>query len=104
MHDLTSLHRDLLVVIAGLDDPSGQTIKNELIKYYGDDVATGNLYSNLDQLVSKGLVEKGSLDGRTNYYQLARRGTRVLEDRQAWERDQLHDRVPSAAPRGATSR
>lgn len=96
MHDLTSLHRDLLVVIAGLDDPSGQEVKEELADYYGDDINFGNLYSNLDRLVRKGLVDKGAIDGRTNYYRLTRRGRRVMEDRRSWENEQISDRIPVA--------
>jgi len=85
MHDLTGFQRDLLYVIAGLDEPHGLAIKEELEGYYESDVNHGRLYPNLDTLVEKGLVEKGQRDRRTNFYSLTRRGERELDARQDWE-------------------
>ena len=85
MHDLTGFQRDLLYVIAGLDDPHGLAIKEELEGYYESEVNHGRLYPNLDTLVEKGLVEKGQRDRRTNCYTLTRRGERELDARQDWE-------------------
>lgn len=85
MHDLTGFQRDCLFVIAGLGEPKGLAIKSELDEYYGDDINHGRLYPNLDVLVDKGLVEKGKIDDRTNYYALTRRGERELEARREWE-------------------
>ena len=85
MHDLTGFQRDLLIVIAGLEEPHGLAIKEELEDYYESDVNHGRLYPNLDELVSKGLVEKGQKDRRTNVYRLTARGDRELSARQNWE-------------------
>jgi len=85
MHDLTGFQRDLLYVIAGLDEPHGLAIKDELEGYYESEVNHGRLYPNLDTLVEKGLVEKGQRDRRTNFYTLTRRGERELDARQDWE-------------------
>jgi PadR family transcriptional regulator PadR len=85
MHDLTGFQRDLLVVIAGLDEPHGLAVKEELEEYYGTEVTHGRLYPNLDELVEKGLVEKGQKDRRTNVYHLTQRGRRELDARQEWE-------------------
>ncbi|WP_122091252.1 PadR family transcriptional regulator [Halalkalicoccus subterraneus] len=85
MDDLTGFQRDLLYVIAGLDDPHGLAIKSTLEEYYDDEVHHGRLYPNLDTLCDKGLVEKGSLDRRTNVYALTARGRRELEARREWE-------------------
>jgi PadR family transcriptional regulator PadR len=85
MHDLTGFQRDLLVVIAGLEEPHGLAIKDELEEYYESEVNHGRLYPNLDELVSKGLVEKGQKDRRTNVYHLTQRGERELDARQEWE-------------------
>jgi DNA-binding PadR family transcriptional regulator len=85
MHDLTGFQRDLLYVIAGLDEPHGLAIKDELEGYYESEVNHGRLYPNLDTLVEKGLVEKGQRDRRTNFYTMTRRGERELDARQDWE-------------------
>lgn len=85
MHDLTGFQRDLLYVISGLDEPHGLAIKEELEKTYKKDIHHGRLYPNLDTIVEKGLIDKGSLDERTNYYTLTRRGRREIEARHDWE-------------------
>jgi len=85
MYDLTGFQRDLLYVVAGLDEPHGLAIKEELEEYYEKEIHHGRLYPNLDTLVEKGLVEKGERDRRTNEYTLTRRGRRELEARIEWE-------------------
>jgi DNA-binding PadR family transcriptional regulator len=85
MHDLTGFQRDLLIVIAGLNDPHGLAIKDDLEDYYEQEVHHGRLYPNLNTLVDKGLVEKGQRDKRTNFYRLTRRGRRELTARFDWE-------------------
>ncbi|MDG5821853.1 helix-turn-helix transcriptional regulator [Natronococcus sp. A-GB7] len=85
MYDLTAFQRDLLYVVAGLDEPHGLAIKEELEDYYEKEVHHGRLYPNLDTVVEKGLVDKGQLDRRTNVYSLTQRGQRELEARREWE-------------------
>ncbi len=85
MHDLTGFQRDLLYVIAGADQPSGQAVKDEVEKYYDSEINHGRLYPNLDTLVNKELVEKGQLDRRTNYYSITDAGRESIEHRQEWE-------------------
>jgi len=85
MHDLTGFQRDILYVIAGLDEPHGLAVKDELEDYYEQDINHGRLYPNLDDLVDKGLVEKGQLDKRTNVYTLTQRGEREIAARRDWE-------------------
>ncbi|WP_226041710.1 PadR family transcriptional regulator [Natrinema sp. DC36] len=85
MYDLTGFQRDLLYTIAGQDDPHGLAIKEELEDYYEKEIHHGRLYPNLDEVVDKGLVEKGELDQRTNYYTITARGRRELEARREWE-------------------
>ncbi|MDG5820734.1 helix-turn-helix transcriptional regulator [Natronococcus sp. A-GB7] len=84
MDDLTGFQRDLLYVIAGAEQPSGQDIKAEIEQYYSADINHGRLYPNLDAVVNKELVEKGQLDRRTNYYELTETGERAIEDRLEW--------------------
>ncbi|WP_424016304.1 PadR family transcriptional regulator (plasmid) [Halorientalis pallida] len=85
MHDLTGFQRDLLYVIAGLDEPHGLALKEDLDAYYETEIHHGRLYPNLDDLVEKGLVEKGSKDRRTNVYSITKRGERELQARREWE-------------------
>jgi DNA-binding PadR family transcriptional regulator len=85
MYDLTGFQRDLLVVTAGLEEPHGLALKDELENYYEKEIHHGRLYPNLDTLVEKGLLEKGQQDRRTNIYRLTRRGQRELHARREWE-------------------
>jgi DNA-binding PadR family transcriptional regulator len=85
MHELTGFQRDLLIVIAGLDHPSGQDVKSELSTYYASEINHGRLYPNLDAIVDSGLVEKGEIDRRTNYYELSREGAEMIRERREWE-------------------
>jgi PadR family transcriptional regulator PadR len=85
MYDLTGFQRDLLYVAASKDEPHGLALKDELEGYYEKKIHHGRLYPNLDTLVEKGLLEKGELDKRTNYYQVTQRGQREIEARREWE-------------------
>jgi len=91
MYDLTGFQRDLLYAIAGMDEPHGLAIKDELETYYEKEVHHGRLYPNLETLTEKGLVEKGQIDRRTNSYALSGRGRRELEARREWEVQCLED-------------
>ena len=93
MHDLTGFQRDLLYVIAGLDEPHGLAVKAEVEDYYGAEVNHGRLYPNLDTLVDKGLVKKGQIDRRTNSYTLTQRGQRELDARSEWEAQYYPDEL-----------
>ena len=90
MFDLTAFQRDLLYVIAGLNEPHGLEIKKEIQKSYKDKINHGRLYPNLDTLVEKGLVKKGEKDKRTNFYTIAKRGEREIEARDEWESQYLN--------------
>lgn len=85
MDDLTGFQRDLLYVIAGAEQPSGQDVKDEVEQYYSSEINHGRLYPNLDTVVNKELVEKGQLDRRTNYYDITEEGEELIEERREWE-------------------
>ncbi|QCS41299.1 PadR family transcriptional regulator [Natrinema versiforme] len=89
MDDLTGFQRDLLYVIAGEEQPSGQDVKVEIEKYYSSEINYGRLYPNLETVVNKELVEKGQLDSRTNYYDTTGKSKEVMEERQEWEEQYL---------------
>lgn len=86
MHGLSGLQRDIVFVIEGLDGPKGLAVKERLDEYYDTAINHGRLYPNLDSLVERGIVEKGSIDDRTNSYSLTDRGRRELEARREWEK------------------
>ena len=88
MFDLTGFQRDLLYIIAGLDQPSGQQIRREIEAFVGE-VTHGRLYPNLDTLVERQLIEKGQQDRRTNYYEITSKGREYLVRRRSWENDQV---------------
>lgn len=87
MRDLTGFQRDLLYIIAGLDTPHGLAVKDYLDEYYSSEINHGRLYPNLDMLVDAGLVEKGTIDDRTNSYSLTDTGKQMLAERRQWEND-----------------
>lgn len=89
MHDLTGYQRDILYVVGGLDEPKGLDIKDQLDAYFESATNHGRLYPNLDALVEKGLVAKGTKDGRTNKYTLTERGERALAARREWEAEYI---------------
>ncbi|MDS0242489.1 MULTISPECIES: PadR family transcriptional regulator [Haloferax] len=68
-----------------MSDSSGQTIKTELEETQGRDLLTGRVYTNLNELVDKDLVNKGSKNGRTNEYSLTDKGRDAVEKRRRWE-------------------
>jgi DNA-binding PadR family transcriptional regulator len=82
--ELTGFQRDILYVVAGLGELSGQAIKDELQKEVGD-IGHGRLYPNLDTLVERGFVDKGSIDRRTNAYRITEGGLAELQRRRTWE-------------------
>lgn len=100
MYDLTRFQRDLLFVIAGLDEPHGVKIGRIIQDYYPSEIQDARLYTNLDTLVAKGLVEKGKIDNRTNSYVLTPRGERELRARREWEDNIVNEfeLYPSNAP------
>nr|WP_254546442.1 PadR family transcriptional regulator [Halomarina sp. BND7] len=85
MFELTGFQRDLLYVLSGFDHPSGQEIKTELETELERDITHGRLYPNLDGLVTRGYIEKGTIDRRTNYYALNEQGREALASRLKWE-------------------
>lgn len=91
MYDLTAFQRDLMFVTAGLEQPAGLRIKEELDSYYESEVHHGRLYPNLDELVDMGLLAKTKKDKRTNAYSLTTRGKRELEERRNWEAEQIDE-------------
>ncbi len=88
---LSGFQRDLLIVIADHDQPSGQQIKADLEDARDEEINHGRLYPNLDVLVNTDYVEKGQIDRRTNYYELTDEGRTALRERREWEEQYLRE-------------
>jgi len=81
--DLTGFQRDLLYVIAGLDEPHGLAIAEEIADQHGPDINPGQLYPNLDALVEEGFVEKQQ-NPQKNVYSVTEKGCEALQERHQW--------------------
>jgi len=77
-HALTAFQRDCLKAVADHAhydrDQYGAALKGWLDARYEKPVTNGQLYQNLTKLADRGLVEKSSIDGRTNRYTLTDEG------------------------------
>lgn len=89
LFELTAFQRDILFIIARLDQPSGQDIKAQFEDETSIEVNRGNVYPNLDTLVEINLIEKDPLDRRANCYSLTEEGISCLKQRHEWEQEQL---------------
>lgn len=93
--DLTAFQKEVLFAVAGLEaseqDPYGLGIKRALEDRLQKNVNHGQLYPNLDELVEAGLLEKSSLDQRTNKYLLTEAGRRLLEEYRQFVDDVVAD-------------
>jgi|AntRauTorcE11898_2_1112593.scaffolds.fasta_scaffold01816_2 DNA-binding PadR family transcriptional regulator len=90
MYELTAFQRDLLYITAGLVEPHGLGIKEEIEDYYDKEVNHGRLYPNLDDLVEMGLIEKTDHDDRTNCYQLTTKGEETINSRNKWAQNKTN--------------
>lgn len=89
LEGVREVERDLLYIIAGCDESSGQAIETELQEYYDEEINHGRVYPNLDRLVDKGLVSRGTIDGRTNAYRLTDAGQRAIQVHSEWKHQHI---------------
>lgn len=89
MNSLTAFQRDILVCIAAHDRPYGLQIKSDLETYRSEEINHGRLYPNLDQLKSAGLIRKGTIDKRTNFYELTDEGIEHIDEHLSWIMEKL---------------
>jgi DNA-binding PadR family transcriptional regulator len=86
VHELIAIKRDILLVLNGLDEPYGRAVQRELERTQGREILAARVYSNLNDLVEIGLVEKGRKNRRKNEYTLTPAGHEEVEHRIRWER------------------
>jgi len=91
MFELTGFQRDILYCVAGAETPSGPTVRQALEEYHSGEVTHSRLYKNLGDLVEDGYLTKGSINDRTNSYELTAAGRQLLADRQEWETAKLSE-------------
>lgn len=85
LHELSAFQRDMLRLLEMSDRPYGLTLKDMIEAAWDvDNITTSRVYQNLDILVDRGLVEKGSKDDRTNYYQITAHGRHKLDEHREW--------------------
>ena len=84
MNNLTGFQRDLVYTIAGMEEPHGLAIKEEIQDYREETINHGRLYPNLDTLVDQGYVDKGEKDRRTNSYTLTPFAWEEISSRSEW--------------------
>lgn len=75
---LSGAQRDILVILAGGGDKQGTEITDMLNDIRDINKSRSYIYSALDGLDDKGLIEVGSRDGRTNSYALSSDGEMAL--------------------------
>lgn len=88
----TQFQLTLLRCVEKRSGERGQAIKCEIEDYYNREsppsetveVNHGRLYPNLDALVNRSVVEKGTLDKRTNSYTITPEGRTLLNRRFAF--------------------
>ncbi|MFC6955378.1 PadR family transcriptional regulator [Halorubellus litoreus] len=94
--DLTSFQYNILVILTSLDEVSGRHLKQELEESVESPLPHGRLYRNLDTLVDKHLVDKGTIDGRTNAYAITEQGEDAIRERLQWEREHVETELASS--------
>ncbi len=84
--DVRSFQEDILLVIGHLEvedkRTAGADIKSRYEQEAGEPIAHGRLYPNLDSLNCDGLINKGTIDRRTNKYTLTESGREYLRQRE----------------------
>jgi DNA-binding PadR family transcriptional regulator len=85
----SGLRRDICVIVAGLDDPTGQQAKAALERHYDDRVRPKTFHGALEALVDSGFLSR-TQDGLADRYALTDAGRRRLLDHHAWVESTLH--------------
>ncbi len=79
----SGLRRDICVIVARLDDPTGQQAKAALERHYDDRIRPKTFHGALDALVKDGFLARRQ-DGLADRYALTDAGERRLLDHHSW--------------------
>jgi DNA-binding PadR family transcriptional regulator len=92
----SGLRRDVCVVVAARDDPTGQEVKRVLEERYDDRVRPKQFYGALDALVEAGHLSR-TADGLTDRFALTEAGEAALAAHYGW----VCETLPPAMRAGA---
>jgi DNA-binding PadR family transcriptional regulator len=84
----SGLRRDVCVIVAGLDDPTGQQAKAALERHYDDRIKPKTFRGALSALVDGGFLSR-TQDGLADRYALTEAGRRRLLDHHGWVASQI---------------
>ncbi|MFC6962993.1 helix-turn-helix transcriptional regulator [Halocatena marina] len=87
--DLRGFQRDLLVVLARDDAQYGLELKSDLETRWDTKISRSRLYSNVNDLIERGLIEKAELTGRANHYAITDRGEQLINAYSTWITESL---------------
>lgn len=87
MDDLTSLQRDFLFVINGLDEPIADDLNEELESYYCDTFEYSRIRANIGVLEDKGLVRDPTDSYDTSVWHITERGKQKLALHREWAKN-----------------
>ncbi|MFC6964983.1 PadR family transcriptional regulator [Halocatena marina] len=82
--ELRGFQRDLLAVVAGDGPHKGLDLKSELEERWAIRISRSRLYSNMNALIERGLIEKSELTGRANHYEITAPGEHLLRAYATW--------------------
>jgi DNA-binding PadR family transcriptional regulator len=96
----SGLRRDICVIVAGLDDPTGQQAKAALERHYDDRIRPKTFHGALEALVSDGFLSRYQ-DGLADRYALTDAGERRLRAHHGWVGETLGVEGEDGDPDGA---
>ncbi|WP_372909880.1 PadR family transcriptional regulator [Salinigranum sp.] len=79
----SGLRRDICVIVAGLDDPTGQQAKAALERHYDDRIRPKTFHGALEALVTDGFLSRRQ-DGLADRYALTDAGEQHLRAHHEW--------------------
>jgi DNA-binding PadR family transcriptional regulator len=95
----SGLRRDICVIVADLDDPTGQQTKAALERHYDDRVRPKTFHGALDALVDSDFLSR-TREGLADRYRLTDAGRRRLLDHHAWVASSIEGLDETAAGDG----
>ena len=90
----SGLRRDICVVVAGLDSPTGQQTKAALERRYDDRIQPKTFHGALESLVDREYLSR-TQEGLADHYALTEAGAQSLQSQVEWMSENLDARSDS---------